>query len=59
MTQEKQVGNFYFEMYRRNKDLKKNKKNQGKKRLPQFLLCMYVFCLSVVAVQTSSFNLGG
>ena len=43
-----------------------NKKLGGKKRFPQFLLSMYVFCLcvcvfvclSVIALQTSSFDIG-
>ena len=43
-----------------------NKKLVGKKRFPLFLLRMYVFCLcvcvfvclSVIALQTSSFDIG-
>ena len=52
------IGNrlFYFQTITERKI--ENKKLGGKKRFPQFLLSMYVFCLSVIALQTSSFDIG-
>ena len=54
---------FYFQTKRERKI--DNKTLGRKKRFPQFLLCMYVcvyvymcVCLSVRALQTSSFNIG-
>ena len=55
---------FFLSNYWR-KNNRKLKKLSGKKRFPLFLLSMYVFfcfflfvCLSVIALQTSSFNIG-